>query len=296
MRKNEQWHCVKKTPSFEFYVSDRGNCKRIRLRDNDVKVYKGGLNRSIGYFVFTNQYVHRLVAQAFIPNPDNLEQVDHINSDRRDNRVENLRWLSRKENNSRPHAKKLQSQNHRAQSHKHQVLMAQKNGQVRFFKSGFQAARALGCSRPLIYNVLNRRGSARRALGWDLQWMSRSDPRAEEFVQQLEQERLLKATARRKSFEAMCQSRRDRALLKRRQKLKTAQLKKQSDQKKREQKRRKKLMLKISIIDSRIQIWKKHLEDVRNQNAARVQKLERKIQALEEEKQKLQEMLGEEEK
>ena len=59
-----------------------------------------------------------------MPNPDNLEQVDHINSDRRDNRVENLRWLSRKDNNSRPHAKKLQRQNHRAQSHKHQVLMA----------------------------------------------------------------------------------------------------------------------------------------------------------------------------
>lgn len=54
MRKNEQWHCVKKTPKFEFYVSDRGLCKRIRLRDNDVKVYKGGLNKSIGYFVFTN--------------------------------------------------------------------------------------------------------------------------------------------------------------------------------------------------------------------------------------------------
>jgi hypothetical protein len=42
--------------------------------------------------------VHRLVAQAFIPNPDNKPEIDHINRDGCDNRVENLRWASRSEN------------------------------------------------------------------------------------------------------------------------------------------------------------------------------------------------------
>lgn len=46
--------------------------------------------------------VHKVVAELFIPNPENKPCIDHINTIRTDNRAENLRWVSYKENNNNP--------------------------------------------------------------------------------------------------------------------------------------------------------------------------------------------------
>ena len=63
--------------------------------------------------------VHRLVAELFIPNPDNKPCVDNINHNRLDNRVENLRWVTVKENANN---RKIHSKNPKAKEHTEYML------------------------------------------------------------------------------------------------------------------------------------------------------------------------------
>jgi hypothetical protein len=73
-------------------------------------------NHCAGYKTVQYGLVHRIVASAFIPNPDNLPFVDHINCVRTDNRVENLRWVNEKQNCENQRARLDNKSGHRGVS------------------------------------------------------------------------------------------------------------------------------------------------------------------------------------
>ena len=81
-------------------VSNKGNIKL----NGKLKIFPEIDDKH--YYSVCGMYVHRLVAELFIPNPENKPEIDHIDTNRHNNNVNNLRWVTRKENLNNPNTKK----------------------------------------------------------------------------------------------------------------------------------------------------------------------------------------------
>ena len=98
-----------------YEISDTGEVRSVnrilKVTNRKDSLFRGRLikqspNKSVLYMQVQlwkenkgmNYYVHRLVAEAFIPNPDNLREVNHIDGNRQNNHIENLEWVSHSEN------------------------------------------------------------------------------------------------------------------------------------------------------------------------------------------------------
>lgn len=93
-----------------YYIYDNGDVENI----NTGKILKGSIGEhGYKYYRLSKNntkkmfHAHRLVAEAFIDNPDNLPIVNHIDGNKLNNNVDNLEWVTQSDNMAHAHANKL---------------------------------------------------------------------------------------------------------------------------------------------------------------------------------------------
>ena len=143
--------------------------KRITYEELDIRrdgtIYYNGIPKKCsltnnGYlstrFDNKNHLVHRLIAQKYIPNPDNKRTVNHINGVKDDNRVENLEWNTYQENNQHAHDTGLKGM---SQLKRRKLTMEQarevRNKYVPFKYSLRKLAKEYGVDKRVIVKIIN---------------------------------------------------------------------------------------------------------------------------------------------
>lgn len=147
-----------------YLISNLGRLKSIK---KDGSTYLRKPSSRSGYYrtrlsVNNNimqETIHRLVAKAFIPNPENKPVINHKNSNRLDNRVENLEWCTQAENLA--HAISVGNLKLRGKDNANSILTEADVLQIReeFDKkqNGYKAiADKYGVHRDTIYRVVNK--------------------------------------------------------------------------------------------------------------------------------------------
>lgn len=141
--------------STSYYITEDGKC----YNSNTGKYLRGQVNSKNGYFSYNltlpdgrkkRCYAHRLVALAFIPQTDaDKNQVNHIDGNKLNNYIDNLEWVSPRENQEHALENGLRTYSHVFCFNKDKELVAE-------YLNIQQASKATGLSSSIINQELNK--------------------------------------------------------------------------------------------------------------------------------------------
>lgn len=150
---DEVWKVVTYAPNYEIsnFANIRNkktnkllkiNYDKLKQTNTRARPYLSHHGKSKGY------YLHRIVAEHFIDNPNNLPEVNHINGDMYDNSSVNLEWISKDKNMKHANEKNLISR------YKRRVIVTNKiTGEVNVYNSVTDCANSLGYHNSYICNI-----------------------------------------------------------------------------------------------------------------------------------------------
>lgn len=149
-----------------YQISNYGNVKSFPRKGTDtkeeriLKVYKNKKGYNVVYLYKDNikktKQVHRLIAEAFISNPDNLPQVNHKDENKLNNCIDNLEWCTEKYNNNYGTRIKRMIEKNRNNSCCKKVSQYDLEGnKIKTWNSIHEASRSLNLSYQNIWHCIN---------------------------------------------------------------------------------------------------------------------------------------------
>ena len=154
-----------------YYINRKGVIYRASYVANDGRYIKSKIvTQSLGkngyYYVNLRcdgktklAYVHRIIAETYVDNPENKEQVNHINGDKKDNRIGNLEWVTPKENTQ--HSIYHGMTPIGEQAHKSKLTLKEVISIRSSNRSDTELAKKYGVSRAQVYRI-------KKGLNWSM--------------------------------------------------------------------------------------------------------------------------------